>query len=122
MNAYLWFQFGSFAYGFSGKLISSQRPTSAWEHALVELDPAQNDTFDLPHFVESILETSRYLLRVDVCFWLPHDFKGQNEVRLFTRHLPELVVSNNKVKLKLTDLEVKTNPVKPNQLKGLNFV
>jgi hypothetical protein len=114
MNAYLWFQFGSFAYGFSGRVVSSQAAKlgqiNSAAHAVVELDPPETESFDLPNFVESILDTSKHLLRVDVCFHSDAQNKSNKsyfEQRFVTRHLPELVLAGSSVKLKLVELEPK---------------
>jgi hypothetical protein len=116
MNAYLWFQFGSFAYGFSGKLLSTSISLERCANLVVELDPPQAGADNLPSFVESILETSKHLLRVDLCISKPHDVKGKEELRFVSRHLPELLQNSSAVKLKLFDLEpnfVAQNSKKP---------
>jgi hypothetical protein len=105
MNAYVWFQFGSFAYGFSGTALNC--PQTLLNHKktdqlFVELHSLDSHETDLVSFLESILATSKYLLKVDTCFY---QNDPNSEIFFVSRHLPELVLTPKSIRLKLTQLE-----------------
>jgi hypothetical protein len=131
MNAYIWFQYGSFAYGFSGvverrlepKHPSNQNSLSGanmTSSVSMLLDTVDVSCCELSNFLEEILVSSKHLVRIDLAIKFPTGFKQPNlsssasmafesqELRLFTRRNPQLKSDSTSVRILLDDLEGRT--------------